>query len=53
MPRHNLYKVTPLVRELCKKYNIEFQNKPILTAFFDIVRWVYIVRIYWTHAGLP
>ncbi|KAK2187909.1 hypothetical protein NP493_150g00034 [Ridgeia piscesae] len=38
MPRHNLYKVTPLVRELCKKYNIEFQNKPILTAFFDIVR---------------
>lgn len=37
MPRHNYAKVAPLVRSLCKKYGIDYQSKPLLTAFADIV----------------
>lgn len=37
MPRHNFWKVTPLVKSLCTKYGIEYQSKPLLTAFADIV----------------
>ncbi|KAK7113757.1 hypothetical protein V1264_012987 [Littorina saxatilis] len=37
MPRHNLAKVAPLVRSLCKKHGIEYQSKSLLTAFSDIV----------------
>ncbi|KAK7506439.1 hypothetical protein BaRGS_00002551 [Batillaria attramentaria] len=37
MPRHNLHKVAPLVRSLCKKHGIHYQSKPLFTAFRDIV----------------
>ncbi|KAE8606933.1 hypothetical protein XENTR_v10010932 [Xenopus tropicalis] len=37
MPRHNYWKAAPLVRSLCKKYGIEYQSKPLFTAFADIV----------------
>ncbi|XP_045430026.1 acyl-CoA (8-3)-desaturase isoform X1 [Pipistrellus kuhlii] len=37
MPRHNYHKVAPLVRSLCAKHGIEYQSKPLLTAFADIV----------------
>lgn len=37
MPRHNLYKITPDVKELCKKYNIPYIIKPMGKAFTDIL----------------
>ncbi|XP_053576442.1 acyl-CoA (8-3)-desaturase [Bombina bombina] len=37
MPRHNYCKVASLVRSLCKKYGVEYQSKPLFTAFADIV----------------
>ncbi|XP_045412750.1 fatty acid desaturase 2-like protein FADS2B [Lemur catta] len=38
MPRHNYHKVAPLVRSLCAKHGLQYVNKPMLTAFGDIVR---------------
>jgi len=38
MPRHNLHKVTPLVKSLCNKYNIEYVCNPLLTQFANILR---------------
>ncbi|XP_044537881.1 fatty acid desaturase 2-like protein FADS2B [Gracilinanus agilis] len=38
MPRHNYYKIAPLVRSLCAKYGMDYVNKPMLKAFGDIVR---------------
>ncbi|XP_003464388.1 fatty acid desaturase 2-like protein FADS2B [Cavia porcellus] len=38
MPRHNYHKVAPLVRSLCDKHGLQYVNKPMLTAFGDIVR---------------
>ncbi|XP_015280412.1 PREDICTED: fatty acid desaturase 1-like [Gekko japonicus] len=38
MPRHNFWKVAPLVKSLCAKHGIAYQCKPLLTAFGDIVR---------------
>ncbi|XP_069108209.1 acyl-CoA 6-desaturase-like [Argopecten irradians] len=38
MPRHNLYKVAPLVKALCKKHDIKYEVKPLSTAFGDVVR---------------
>ncbi|EMP32025.1 Fatty acid desaturase 1 [Chelonia mydas] len=38
MPRHNYWKVAPLVKSLCAKHGIEYQSKPLLTAFGDIVQ---------------
>uniref|UniRef100_A0A8D0FNR8 Cytochrome b5 heme-binding domain-containing protein n=1 Tax=Strix occidentalis caurina TaxID=311401 RepID=A0A8D0FNR8_STROC len=37
MPRHNYWKVAPLVKSLCAKHGIEYQCKPLLMAFADIV----------------
>ncbi|XP_047631509.1 acyl-CoA (8-3)-desaturase isoform X2 [Phacochoerus africanus] len=37
MPRHNYHKVAPLVQSLCAKHGIEYQSKPLLSAFADIV----------------
>uniref|UniRef100_A0A452J7E0 Cytochrome b5 heme-binding domain-containing protein n=1 Tax=Gopherus agassizii TaxID=38772 RepID=A0A452J7E0_9SAUR len=37
MPRYNCWKVAPLVKSLCAKHSIEYQCKPLLTAFADIV----------------
>ncbi|RNA14810.1 fatty acid desaturase 2-like, partial [Brachionus plicatilis] len=36
MPRHNYYKIAPDVKELCKKYNIEYQCKTMSQATYDI-----------------
>lgn len=38
MPRHNYHKVAPLVQSLCAKHGIEYQSKPLLSAFADIVQ---------------
>uniref|UniRef100_A0A7M4EVX3 Fatty acid desaturase 1-like n=1 Tax=Crocodylus porosus TaxID=8502 RepID=A0A7M4EVX3_CROPO len=38
MPRHNYWKVVPLVKSLCTKHGIEYQCKSLITAFADIVR---------------
>ncbi|EPY89623.1 fatty acid desaturase 1 [Camelus ferus] len=37
MPRHNYHKVAPLVKSLCAKHGIEYQSKPLLSAFADII----------------
>jgi fatty acid desaturase len=38
MPRHNLYKIQPLVRALCEKHRVPYQVKTLSEAFADIVR---------------
>ncbi|XP_041374315.1 fatty acid desaturase 2-like isoform X2 [Gigantopelta aegis] len=38
MPRHNLHKITPLVKSLCKKHGLDFQVKSLYRAFADIVK---------------
>ncbi|ESO99481.1 hypothetical protein LOTGIDRAFT_113523 [Lottia gigantea] len=38
MPRHNLYKIQPLVKSLCAKYDLNYEVKPLLKSFKDIVR---------------
>ncbi|XP_076972356.1 fatty acid desaturase 2-like protein FADS2B [Tamandua tetradactyla] len=38
MPRHNYYKVAPLVRSLCEKHGLQYVNKSLLKAFGDITR---------------
>ena len=38
MPRHNLHKVAPLVKSLCTKHGIKYQEKSLLRALLDIVR---------------
>uniref|UniRef100_R4GC11 Fatty acid desaturase domain-containing protein n=1 Tax=Anolis carolinensis TaxID=28377 RepID=R4GC11_ANOCA len=43
MPRHNFWKVTPLVKSLCHKYGIEYKCKPLLTAFADILQYVSVL----------
>ncbi|XP_053138756.1 acyl-CoA (8-3)-desaturase-like isoform X2 [Hemicordylus capensis] len=37
MPRHNYWKVAPLVKSLCAKHGLNYQSKPLLTAFADIL----------------
>ncbi|NXG65967.1 FADS2 desaturase, partial [Hemiprocne comata] len=37
MPRHNLWKVKPLVKSLCAKYGVQYEEKPLGKAFVDIV----------------
>nr|XP_034302423.1 acyl-CoA 6-desaturase isoform X3 [Crassostrea gigas] len=38
MPRHNLYKIQPLVQSLCKKHGIPYQMKTLSQSFIDIVK---------------
>ncbi|KAJ6654145.1 hypothetical protein lerEdw1_007413 [Lerista edwardsae] len=38
MPRHNYWKVAPLVKSLCAKHGIEYQSKHLFTGFADILR---------------
>ncbi|KAL8182871.1 UNVERIFIED_CONTAM: Fatty acid desaturase 1 [Gekko kuhli] len=40
MPRHNYWKVAPLVKSLCAKHGIAYQCKPLFTAFGDILQYV-------------
>nr|AGR45587.1 fatty acyl desaturase [Clarias macrocephalus x Clarias gariepinus] len=37
MPRHNLVRVAPQLRELCKKYGVQYQVKGLLEAMSDII----------------
>ena len=37
MPRHNLYKIQPYVQSLCKKYDVNYVNKGLGEAFYDII----------------
>ncbi|NXM09886.1 FADS2 desaturase, partial [Ploceus nigricollis] len=37
MPRHNFWKVKPLVKSLCAKYGVHYEEKPLGKAFVDIV----------------
>ncbi|KAA3681181.1 acyl-CoA 6-desaturase (Delta-6 desaturase), partial [Paragonimus westermani] len=38
MPRHNLIKAQPYVKELCARHDIPYPVKPISVAFRDVVR---------------
>lgn len=49
MPRHNLYKVAPLVESLCKKHNIPYRVKPIGVAFRDIIKSLKHSGEIWLH----
>ncbi|XP_053165683.1 acyl-CoA (8-3)-desaturase-like isoform X2 [Hemicordylus capensis] len=41
LPRHNCWKVAPLVKSLCAKHGLEYKCKPLLTAFADILQiWI-------------
>ncbi|RNA11075.1 fatty acid desaturase 2 [Brachionus plicatilis] len=37
MPRHNLYKIQPLVKSLCEKHGVSYVIKPLWRAFYDIL----------------
>ena len=37
MPRHNFYAATPYIKQFCNKYGLEYNLKPVFTAFADIV----------------
>jgi hypothetical protein len=37
MPRHNLYKIQPMVQLLCKKHGTDYVVKPLGKAFHDIL----------------
>ncbi|XP_019402718.1 PREDICTED: fatty acid desaturase 2-like isoform X2 [Crocodylus porosus] len=37
MPRHNFWKIKPLVKSLCAKYGIHYEEKTLGRAFIDIV----------------
>jgi len=36
MPRHNLYKIAPLVKSLCEKHGVQYKVKSLSRAFTDI-----------------
>lgn len=38
MPRHNLYIVTPYVKEICAKYNIKYNMKSLPQAMKDFYK---------------
>ncbi|XP_061494225.1 acyl-CoA (8-3)-desaturase-like isoform X2 [Rhineura floridana] len=37
MPRHNFWKVAPLVKSMCAKHGIDYQSKPLFAGFADVV----------------
>lgn len=37
MPRHNYYKIQPMVQSLCKKHGVNYEIKPLGKAFMDIL----------------
>jgi fatty acid desaturase 2 (delta-6 desaturase) len=49
MPRHNLYKVMPLVKSLCAKHNVPYVTKQLGTAFVDIIRSLKHSGELWEH----
>ncbi|XP_044281736.1 acyl-CoA (8-3)-desaturase-like [Varanus komodoensis] len=52
MPRHNYWKVAPLVKSLCAKHGVKYQCKPLLTAFADILRCLKESGEHWQEAYL-
>ncbi|KAA0189950.1 Fatty acid desaturase 1 [Fasciolopsis buskii] len=38
MPRHNYIKAQPFVKELCKRHNLPYPEKPLGLAFRDVIR---------------
>ncbi|KAM6460120.1 acyl-CoA (8-3)-desaturase-like [Liasis olivaceus] len=52
MPRHNYYKVAPLVKSLCAKHGVQYERKPLLTAFGDILRSLKDSGGHWQEAYL-
>ncbi|KAM7165025.1 acyl-CoA (8-3)-desaturase-like [Macrochelys suwanniensis] len=52
MPRHNYWKVAPLVKSLCAKHDIDYHCKPLLTAFADVVHTLKDSGEFWLDAYL-
>uniref|UniRef100_A0A8D2P7L3 Cytochrome b5 heme-binding domain-containing protein n=1 Tax=Zosterops lateralis melanops TaxID=1220523 RepID=A0A8D2P7L3_ZOSLA len=52
MPRHNYWKVAPLVKSLCDKHGIEYKSKTLLTAFVDILNSLKDSGEHWLEAYL-
>uniref|UniRef100_A0A8C3MNC4 Uncharacterized protein n=3 Tax=Passeriformes TaxID=9126 RepID=A0A8C3MNC4_GEOPR len=52
MPRHNYWKVSPLVKSLCDKHGIEYKSKTLLTAFVDILHSLKDSGEHWLEAYL-
>ncbi|XP_066486135.1 acyl-CoA (8-3)-desaturase-like [Tiliqua scincoides] len=52
MPRHNYWKVAPLVKSLCAKHGVQYQCKPLLTALVDILRSLKESGQHWQDAYL-
>uniref|UniRef100_A0A8C6VAS1 Cytochrome b5 heme-binding domain-containing protein n=1 Tax=Naja naja TaxID=35670 RepID=A0A8C6VAS1_NAJNA len=50
MPRHNFWKVAPLVKSMCVKHGIEYQSKPLFTGFTDIVHSLKVAGEIWFKA---
>ncbi|XP_066467330.1 acyl-CoA (8-3)-desaturase-like isoform X1 [Tiliqua scincoides] len=50
MPRHNYWKVTPLVKSMCAKHGIEYQSKTLFTGFADILRSLKVYGEIWFKA---
>ncbi|XP_066486583.1 acyl-CoA (8-3)-desaturase-like [Tiliqua scincoides] len=47
MPRHNYWKVAPLVKSMCAKHGIEYQSKTLFTGFADILRSLKVYGEFW------
>lgn len=45
MPRHNYWKVAPLVKSLCAKHGIKYTCKPLMTALQDILQYVALKKV--------
>ncbi|XP_048341073.1 acyl-CoA (8-3)-desaturase-like isoform X2 [Sphaerodactylus townsendi] len=52
MPRHNYWKVAPLVKSLCAKHGVDYQTKSLLTAFADILHSLKESSEHWENAYL-
>ncbi|KAM3854414.1 acyl-CoA (8-3)-desaturase-like [Vipera latastei] len=50
MPRHNFWKVTPLVKSMCAKHGIGYQSKSLFTGFADIVHSLKVAGEIWFKA---
>jgi delta8-fatty-acid desaturase len=40
LPRHNLRKAQPFVKELCKKHGLTYNTDPFHKALWDFMRWL-------------
>lgn len=44
MPRHSLSKVKPMVKSLCKKYNISYHDTSFLKGTMEVLSTLEIVQ---------